>query len=419
MWKCIPSTTLLLALLFANASAQQVTGKKLPPATLSPEPYILLNTVVTEQWPATLEAVNAPADMHLLNPGQCIRVAVLASGTGYEHFLDNTSIGFTVHSSDKDIPFPLTQSASTKRVKPEGGDLVTAALAAAGIKQNPFFTTAVMSASAASWCVPANSSDGSIEIRAVVKRGESETKLKPKTVTIESIETATKKVFKDENEFGPWVMNYHQSPEPGRLIPAIVFFASSKQDSPNTLEFFKAAFQHDGTTAQAFGPSLGRADKLSQMLALTLLSKAGVQLTQPPTLSDEDSKLIASALDLPDPYEMKPTREIGSSLDCLWADFFATGQIKPVTAISSALAWQADYDSFPRLVQSGKKPITPTESIYRGVGYSAAGWSLSSFQRSDPLVADYIQVIAANPATSDAIKKELAGLESNPAFKHQ
>lgn len=417
MRRLLPASTLLLVLLFATASAQQVTGKRLPPASLSPEPYILLNSVVTEQWPAMLEAVNAPADMRLLNPGQCIRVAAVASGAGYEHFLDNVSIAFTVHTSSKDIPYPLTPNAATKRIKPEGGDFVSAVLAAGGVTQHPFLTTASMSVSAASWCVPANSPDGMIEIRTTVKRGETETKLKPATVTIESIETAATKVFKDENEFGPWIMNYHQSPEPGRLIPAIVFFASSKQEAPNALEFFKAALQHDGATAQAFGPELEKTDKSTQMLALTLLSKAGVQLIHPPTLSDKDRKLIATASDLPDPYEMKPTSEIGSTLDCLWADFFATGQIKPVTAITSALAWQTDYDSFQRLVQSGKKPITPTESIYRGVGYVAAGWSLDSFQRTDTLAADYIQAIAANPATPPVIKKELSGLDSNPAFK--
>jgi hypothetical protein len=46
----------------------------------------------------------------------------------------------------------------------------------------------------------------------------------------------------------------------------------------------------------------------------------------------------------------------------------------------------------------------------------AAGWSLTSFKRTDPLIADYLQAIA-DPATSAAIKAELKGLDTNPAFR--
>jgi hypothetical protein len=49
----------------------------------------------------------------------------------------------------------------------------------------------------------------------------------------------------------------------------------------------------------------------------------------------------------------------------------------------------------------------------------AAGWSLNSFNQNDPLATDYIQAIVANPATPAAIKKGLANLDSNSAFKEQ
>jgi hypothetical protein len=45
------------------------------------------------------------------------------------------------------------------------------------------------------------------------------------------------------------------------------------------------------------------------------------------------------------------------------------------------------------------------------------GWSLGSFQRQDPLAADYIEYLLAQPDTSQSIKSELAGLSTNPAFK--
>jgi hypothetical protein len=101
----------------------------------------------------------------------------------------------------------------------------------------------------------------------------------------------------------------------------------------------------------------------------------------------------------------------------LWAVFGATGQFKPVSTVASALAWKADYEDFDKLRKAPNHPSTLTPSIARGVTYTAAGWSLWSFQRNDPLVADYIDYMLASPDTPDAVKSELTGLSSNPAFK--
>jgi hypothetical protein len=42
---------------------------------------------------------------------------------------------------------------------------------------------------------------------------------------------------------------------------------------------------------------------------------------------------------------------------------------------------------------------------------------LGSFQRNDPLTADYIEYMLASPDISDSVKTELKGLLTNPAFK--
>jgi hypothetical protein len=48
-----------------------------------------------------------------------------------------------------------------------------------------------------------------------------------------------------------------------------------------------------------------------------------------------------------------------------------------------------------------------------------AGWSLGSFQRTDPLAADYVEFMIASPDTPQNIKSELTGLSTNPAFKQE
>lgn len=66
-------------LLFALPGlAQKPAFKNLPPASLSPNALLILDSVVTDQWPSTLDTVNAPTNITLINPGQCIRVAALS-----------------------------------------------------------------------------------------------------------------------------------------------------------------------------------------------------------------------------------------------------------------------------------------------------------------------------------------------------
>jgi hypothetical protein len=134
-------------------------------------------------------------------------------------------------------------------------------------------------------------------------------------------------------------------------------------------------------------------------------------------LSEEEQRKFLSLPQLQDPFDLAPTRDLFQHLDMMWAVYMATGDFKAVQTIAGTLSWRADYEAFDKLRNTPNHPSTLTPSIVRGVTYTAAGWSLWSFQRNDPLVADYIEYLLASPDTSDSIKTELRGLSSNPAFK--
>ena len=120
--------------------------------------YLVNEAVVQVQWPHTLKLVNPPQNITLLNPGQCIRVGVVATGDNRDSYLEKTKLSFRVKNSGQTQNHPLASLAQFKQMKPEGGDFVTAALAAGGIK-NPLLTTATMGVSADNWCAPADASD--------------------------------------------------------------------------------------------------------------------------------------------------------------------------------------------------------------------------------------------------------------------
>ena len=406
----------LLTLLVLPSIAQTTApkpDKPQPPATL---PWLVLDSVAADQWPATLPLVNAPTNLELLNPGQCVRAAVLVSGGGQEHALENATLSWSVSGLALQS-FPAAPLTPAKHLKPEGLDFVAFALAAGGIRADISTSFASMAASNAKWCVPQGAADGKVEVRMTLQQGTRQTVLKPVSITIESLATGAAKTFASLDDMAKFSTTYHVAPEPARLLPAFQFIAGGSQDSLVPYAFFRAAFKQDAPTVQGFGPALAASPKLTEMIALNLLAKTGVILTPPPPLSDDDKKAIAAADDLFDPYDMKPTQDLFTKLDFLWAEFCADGRRKPVAAIVSALAWRADYDAFQALKKSGKKPGALTDSLVRGLTYMAAGWSLNSFNQSDPLAADYLAAISADPATPANIKAELAHLGDNPAFK--
>jgi hypothetical protein len=406
---------LCAAFLSGVTSAQQVLKDNLPPAKLSPVPYILSDAVVTQQWPVTLPLVNAPETLTHLSPGQCIRVGVIASGKGHKDLIGKVSIGFTVRYGAQKESFPTEDPQSTKQMKPEGSDFVTSALAAGGIEA-PDMSMASMAGSAGKWCVPSEAQGGKVDVAVTVTVDGKTTKMKPTVAEVDSL-VSLPAPFKSAEEASDWMQRYHFSPRPALLVPAAQLILPHKDGLPFAQEFLVSAVKQDPAAAARLGPELTACDRVTKLFMLDLFDKANTHLDQPPILNDDEKQILAQAPALPDPFDMTPDRELFSKLDRLWGNFAATGRIEPVKALTSALAWRTDYDAFVEMKKEGKKPTELTSSLVRALTYMAAGWSLSSFKRSDGLAADYIEAISASPETPASIKKELAGLDSEPAFK--
>lgn len=410
---------LAVALPASSAPAQQEMSGKLPPAKLSPTPDLLLDAVVTQQWPATLPLVNPPVSLEYLSPGQCIRVGAVVYGEGHKALIAKVKIGFTVHYGILDQSFPTEAPLGIKQMKPEGGDFVTAALAAGGVKA-PDMSMASMAGSAGKWCVPDGAQGGTVKIDAAVTVDGKPAKMKPVEAEIDA-PGKTAAPFKSALEANDWMQRYHFAPRPAFLAPAtqliLPYLVQNPGGVPTLQAFLAAALKQNPAAAARLGPALTASNKMTRVFMMDLLDKDGIQLNQPPTLGGDEKQVLSQAPALTDPFDMTPTPELFSKLDMLWSNFAATGRIEPIQAITSALAWRADYDAFVQMKKEGKKPAELNDSEIRALAYMAAGWSLGSFQQSDGLAADYIQAIEASPNTPAAVKKELAGLQSNPAFQ--
>ncbi len=403
-------------------TAAQAPKKPTPPK-IDKQILIFPESVVLEQWAHTLKLVNAPQHLMLLNPGQCIRVGIIATGDGRDSLLEKTQLSFRVEFAGHTDSFPLAPLAGVKQVKPEGGDFVTAALASANI-QNPIPTMASLGASADHWCVPDDAQDSIATIEAEIETPSDNEKLARAKIQIESFEAGSKRTFKDAEEVSQFLMSYHWQPNPARLYPALQIFAADTKwrtqtgAIENNAASFGAALKANPVAAKDFMTRVATQNELTRTIGLLVLFEAGYDINPLlKTMSEKHQQMFAQGSGLPDPYDFTHVEDIGTRLDMLWGKFMMTGDFVPMQQITAALKWHSDWDAFEKMIKTPNHSTVWTPSIGRAVGYGAAGWSLSSFQRNDPLATDYIEYMISSPDTPPEIKAELKGLSSNPAFK--
>jgi len=393
------------------AQESSAPAQKQRPAALLQQPFLVFDSVVTEQWPAMPPSVSFPTEPTVLNPGQCVRVGVAATGTGFEHFLDGVRIHAVITSGGKHEEFELQPSIATKLVRPDGANFVDDALAAGGLK-NPLAVTGVLAVSAAKWCVPLDARDGSATFSADVDLHSKHFALKTQTVRVESLATAAAASFANKEQLGDWTMSYDSHPEPGRLLAAVRFFGAQDQPDLNGIQFLISAFGHDPAVASQFGPAISQFDKRTRLLAVAIATKANVALVHPPILNRDEQDLVKAMQDSADPYNISSSPQPWQNLDLLWAEFLATGNKKPVAAIAQTLAWKSDFDAFLTMQKEGKKPTELTPQLAHALTYRAAQWSLGSFYNNDPIAADYIRALRDDPSTPQAVRDGLRDLNA-------
>jgi hypothetical protein len=419
-----------LAVMTWGAPTSQAQNANYPPQkpappTITPLIFVLAESVVQEQWIHTLALVNAPPNVSLLNPGQCVRLGIVSTGDKRDDYLKNSRFSFRVQFAGHSDFHALASPAEFKQIKPEGADFAIAALGVAGVDSSTIpKTMASLGASADHWCAPIDAADGTAAVEVEVESPSGHQTLNSTTIHIESFETGSKKLFKDIGELGTFSETYYRQPNPARLLPALQFMIAdqtqhSGQGQAEILAaFLGAALSSDPVAARDFGTRIATQPPLIRAFGLLILRSAGYDISGVlNTMSAEEQQKFLSLPSLQDPFDLTPKQELFQHLDMLWAVFGATGKFKPVNTISSVLGWRADYEEFDKLRKSPSHPSTLTPSIVRGIVYTAAGWSLSTFQRNDPLVADYIDYLRASPDTPQSVKSELAGLSSNAAFK--
>src|SRR5215470_6763794 len=176
----------LVAMFFASYLVGQ--NAAIPPPKPSPtkvsEQFVVLPESVTQiQWVHTLDLVNHPESVSLVNPGQCVRIGVYSTGDNRNDYLRKTKLSFRVEFAGHSEAHPLAPLGYFKMIKPEGGDFVVGALAAAGINAPANVKTmASLGVSSERWCTPADATDGNAIVDVEVESPDGHQVLEPQRI---------------------------------------------------------------------------------------------------------------------------------------------------------------------------------------------------------------------------------------------
>jgi hypothetical protein len=291
---------------------------KSSPAKIENQIILLDESVIQKQWTHTLDLVNAPNNLTLLNPGQCVRIGVVATADNRDNYLRQSKLSFNVRFAGHTESYGSAPMSHFKRIKPEGGDFVSGALAAGGIKApDSIRTMASLGASASHWCVPADARDGVANLEVTIEAPGPTQVSVSSTAGIETFATGRQKKFNDAEEFGRFIQTYYHQPSPARLLPAIEFMVTEQSKQPRQGQaeivgaFVSAALRADAAAAHDLLSRIGSEPALVRAFGLLALRSGGYDID--PILGGlprEEQAKFHSLPALEDPFDLRFCHEI-------------------------------------------------------------------------------------------------------------
>jgi hypothetical protein len=217
-----------------------------------------------------------------------------------------------------------------------------------------------------------------------------ETIVQEQVITLE--EMTLEKLTNEERD--QLFFNYVTAPDPSRAFAAFLetehsFFNEDSEPIWSAIWFFKTIFEKNPYLLPHLQEVFSAGTKKQQrdiILLLALLDKSELL----PKISS-DLKTYQRGVEAgrtPDPYDEITT---GKQLDMLWAEFFATGTVKPIKQIISSLAL-VEYLGTLDKIKSGELDVDELEVYRAGMlesVFQSALWSLKSNCKECPLVFQY------------------------------
>lgn len=261
---------------------------------------------------------------------------------------------------------------------------------------------------------------------AVTARDAVSGKVRKRQVRVQLVPFGYASSVESMEEYRRWLPTYYLQPDPVKAFKAYLDYADLDNAVTGQLDFsqiffYKLLFEKHPFLLKALVDSYADADLQTRMKVLFMLAlldyREAPYLKELPEMEKgyfENVRLLY----LPEPYEdlISPQQ-----LDCLWAEFYATGRFEPIRQIVEGLAL-AEYDgSLEELGKGEESEKTDQERMnaYREVLLQSARWSLLSNCRQHPLVRAYCGFIfqegPLTAITREELGRVLATADSTPS----
>ena len=212
------------------------------------------------------------------------------------------------------------------------------------------------------------------------------------TVRIEQAAFAIETLSEPERE--ELFLHYAETPNPSRALAAFLqtehsFFGENQEPIWSAIWFFKTVFENNDYLIPHLLEAFSRGTPKQQkdiILVLALMSRTDELPILPSPLKTFEQ--IMKAGRIPDPYSEITT---GKQLDMLWAEYFATGRIKPIRQLTTSLNLVKHLGTLDQIKDDeldSKDPEVHRRGMLEAV-FQSALWSLRSNCESSPLLFPY------------------------------
>lgn len=424
----------LFFVLLARAEVQLVAGQEAPNEIL---PRVF---VFSADWAERIPPagrVNAPEFLTTLQPGQKIAVGLMAKGPDRDRLFDGVSLTIRPATPTKaGGSWRDLKPVTVRPIKAEAADFALLALKAAGIaeaergkleKATALVTLAVF---APEWTAPMDGGETDVELRVEVTGAAMPVAPEPVRLRIRSVANWAKEPPLSDGEISKQMNRHRENLSPGQLLAWFRVMAKSPAlKAPPVHALFAFAFKANPAARAAAVEAYPTLEPEVQPALLWVLRLGGADLPGLfPALTPETLATFNAVEPLPDPrrlprfqdpVNLQEVRDIGNVMDQCWAGWMATGDKSYLRALVGLLEGASDFAVFKAWQEERGGAKGLNARVARGLAYQIAGWSISSFQRTDPLVADWLQYWQSDPAMPKVIRQEIMALPTNPAFQRK
>lgn len=417
-----------------HAEAPATTGNSGPNHT---QP---LAVILSPDWASRIPptgAVNAPGFVATVYPGQQIAVGLLARGSDGAQALAGAKVTVRV-APDTAAPGGCTDLSpvAVRQLKAEGADAILIAMRAAGANTTGLAaklddtTPATLAVFVPQWTVPPATTPTDLTLLVEIAGIAAPGTLDPIRLKIRPTSDWLAGPPPTVEEAGRQMNRYRAGVAPGELLTSIAAFARAGQlRVPAVSSHFAFALRANPEARAAAIATCAQADPQLQQALLFVLRRSGEDLAQLfPTLPAaalepfEGVEPLADPRALPrfrDPVNPQAVSKLGHTMDECWAGWVTTGDKSYLRALVDLLEAAPDFPAYVAWQKSGTGAKGLKARVARGLGYQIAGWSIGSFQRTDPLVMDWLLYWQKDPTVPAVVREQLAALPTNPAFRRQ